>query len=139
MSKSSPLRTGRHCTFNLHVHLVFVTKYPRDVFTEDAIRELSEIFATVCEAAKARLLGCDGGGDYVYLHVVYPPSIALSTLVNSLKGVSSRLIRQKQYPSIQQALSVSRSLWSPSYFAGSSAEPPLLKIEKYIEDQRRPG
>ena len=34
MSNSQEIRTGRHCVFNMHVHLVFVAKYQRDVFTK---------------------------------------------------------------------------------------------------------
>jgi putative transposase len=39
---------------------------------------------------------------HVQLLVNYPPKVAISSLVNSLKGVSSRLIRKKQYPSISK-------------------------------------
>jgi len=45
--------------------------------------------------------------------------VAISTLVNSLKGVSSRMIRKKNYPSIHKML-WGKTLWSPSYFAGRS-------------------
>ncbi|MEH8237952.1 transposase, partial [Gallibacterium anatis] len=34
MQKETEIRHGRHCVFNMHVHLVFVTKYRRDVFTK---------------------------------------------------------------------------------------------------------
>ena len=43
--------------------------------------------------------------------VNYPPKVAISTLVNSLKGVSSRMIRQKKYPSIRKKL-WGGALWS---------------------------
>jgi putative transposase len=42
--------------------------------------------------------------------------VAVSKLVNSLKGVSSHLIRKKNYPSIWKKL-WGKALWSPSYFA----------------------
>jgi hypothetical protein len=51
----------------------------------------------------------------------YPPKVAVSKLVNSLKGVSSLLIRKKNYPSIKKRL-WGGALWSPSYFAGSCAQ-----------------
>ena len=38
----------------------------------------------------------DGEGDRVHLLVEYPPKLAVSSLVNSLKGVSSRLLRQQR-------------------------------------------
>ena len=37
----------------------------------------------------------DGEADHVHLLITYPPRIALSTLVNSLKGVASRVLRKK--------------------------------------------
>ena len=46
----------------------------------------------------------DGEDDHVYLLVNYSPKVAVSALVNSLKGVSSRMIRKKNYPSIRKEL-----------------------------------
>jgi len=73
----------------------------------------------------------------VHLLVNYPPKVAISTLVNGLKGVSSRLIRQKNDPEIRQKL-WGAHLWSPSYFAGSCGGAPLSIIRQYIESQRTP-
>ncbi len=77
----------------LHVHLVFVNRYRRDVLSEPAIRDLSRILATVCRDFGAELIECDGEDDHAHLLVQYPAKVALSRLVNSLKGVSSRLLR----------------------------------------------
>ena len=104
MEKVNSIRTGRHCVFLLHVHLVFVTKYRRGVFTKAILDDLKEIFASVCHDFEAELVEFDGEDDHVHLLVTYPPKIAISALVNSLKGVSSRLIRKKRYPSIQKNL-----------------------------------
>ncbi|MFJ9713797.1 transposase, partial [Streptomyces sp. NPDC101234] len=38
----SAIRRGNHVIFNLHAHLVFVTKYRREVFNDDML--------TRCEA-----------------------------------------------------------------------------------------
>ena len=38
--KESDLRRGRHCVFRMHVHLVFVTKYRRNVFTKEVLDDL---------------------------------------------------------------------------------------------------
>ena len=137
MRKSTCFRTGRNCFFLLHVHLVFVTKYRRKVFTNEIIQELKEIFACVCSDFQAELVEMDGERDHVHLLITYPPKISISRLVNSLKGVSSRLIRKKQYPSIAKALWGS-ALWSPSYFAGSCGGAPLETIRLYIEQQDTP-
>ena len=122
----------------MHVHLVFVTKYRKKVFTGQVMRELKMIFASVCKDFEAVLIEFDGEGDHVHLVVNYPPKISVSKLVNSLKGVASRLLRNKGYPSIQKAL-WGKSLWSPSYFAGSCGGAPISIIRQYIENQQSPS
>jgi putative transposase len=137
MTKKQDIRHGRHCVFILHIHLVFVTKYRRDVFTKAILDDLKETFASVCADFEADLVEFDGEDDHVHLLVNYPPKVAVSNLVNSLKGVSSRMIRKKHYASIKNKL-WGRSLWSPSYFAGSCGGAPLEVIKQYIEQQKTP-
>jgi len=135
MKNSNDFRTGRHCVFKLHAHLVFVTKYRRSVLTETAHETLRDIFTKVCRDFEAVLVDTNGEDDHVHLLVEYPPKVALSTLVNSLKGVSSRRLRQ-QHPDIT-ARYYKGVLWSPSYFAASCGGAPLSIIRQYIEDQRK--
>ena len=66
-----------------------------------------------------------------------PPSVSVSSLVNSLKGVSSRMIRKKSFPDIRKKL-WGGHLWSPSYFAGSCGGAPISVIRQYIEQQKTP-
>ena len=137
MDKNNDIRHGRHCVFNIHVHLVFVTKYRRDVFTKAILDELKIIFSNVCKDFEADLVEFDGEDDHVHLWVNYPPKVAVSNRVNSLKGVSSRLLRKQNHPSIHKKLWGNR-LWSPSYFAGSCGGAPIAVIRKYIEQQQTP-
>lgn len=94
------------------------------------------IFEAVCRDFEADLVEFDGEDDHVHLLVTYPPKVALSTLVNSLKGVSSRLLRKKFPPIVKRYWK--GVLWSPSYFAASCAGAPLSIIKQYIENQRTP-
>ena len=137
MNKSNDIRHGRHCVFKLHIHLVFVTKYHRSVFTKAVLEDLKEIFASVCQDFEAELVEFDGEKDYAHLLINYPPKVSVSRLVNSLKGVSSRLIRKKRYACIQDKLWAG-ALWSPSYFAASCGGAPISIIKQYIEQQDTP-
>lgn len=134
---SNDLRRGRYVVYNLHVHLVFVAKYRRKVFTKEILDDMRGIFESVCTDFEAQLVEFDGEDDHVHLLVNYPPKVSISKLVNSLKGVSSRMIRQKNYPSIKQKL-LGGALWSPSYFAGSCGGAPIEIIRQYIEQQKTP-
>ena len=137
MNKSNDIRHGRHCVFNLHIHLVFLTKYRRSVFTKAVLEDLKEIFASVCQDFEAELVEFDGEKDHVHLLINYPPKVSVSRLVNSLKGVSSRLIRKKRYACIQDKLWAG-ALLSPSYFAASCGGAPISIIKQYIEQQDTP-
>jgi len=136
MSNESDIRQGRRCVFKLHVHLVFVAKYRRRVFDARAIDVLRDIFADVCSHAQATLVEMDGEDDHVHLLVEYPPKVAVASLVNSLKGVSSRLLRQ-QRPDIRRRY-WKGVLWSPSYLASSCGGAPISIVRQYIEQQKTP-
>ncbi len=97
---------------------------------------MQDIFTQVCEKFESDLIEFDGEHDHVHLLVNYPPKVAISKLVNSLKGVSSRMLR-KQFVSIHRFY-WKGVLWSPSYFAGSCGGAPIEIIKKYIEQQDTP-
>ena len=134
--KNQQIRSGRHCVFNIHVHLVFVTKYRKDVFTKPMLDAMEGMFKKVCLDFEAELTEFNGEDDHVHLLINYPPKVAVSNLVNSLKGVSSRHLR-KDFPEIKNKL-WGGSLWSPSYFASSCGGAPLEIIKQYIEQQQTP-
>ncbi len=119
----------------MHVHLVFVTKYRRGVLTDAAHETLRDILAKVCQDFEAVLVDTGGEDDHVHLLVEYPPKVAVSKLVNSLKGVSSRRLRQT-HPDVASRY-YKGVLWSPSYFAVSCGGAPIDVIKQYIEDQRK--
>ena len=128
-------RRGRSVVCALHVHLVFVTKYRRGVFSDRAHVVLKDAFLGVCAEFNAMLKEVNGEDDHVHLLIEYPPTVQLSKLVNSLKGVSSRLLRKQNFPEIRRKL-WGEHLWSPSYFAASCGGAPLEIVKQYIEQQR---
>jgi putative transposase len=122
----------------LHVHLVFVTKYRRDVLDEDMLRCCEDAMRKVCADFAAELREFNGEDDHVHLLVEYPPKVAVSALVNSLKGVSARRLRSEFTSRVNRHI-MHGHFWSPSYFAGSCGGAPLSIIRQYIEQQRRPA
>jgi putative transposase len=116
--------------------LVFVTKYRRGVLSVRAIEVIRDSATKVCNDFTARLVEMDGEDDHVHLLIEYPPTVTLTRLVNSLKGVTSRQLRARQYPEVTSKL-WGEHLWSPSYFAVSCGGAPIELVRQYIEDQRR--
>ncbi len=130
------IRSGRHCVFLMHVHLVFVTKYRKKIFTKAHLDTMKEVFTKICQDFDAQLSEFDGETDHVHLLVNYHPKISISKLVNSLKGVSSRRLRQ-YHQDIHQYY-WKNMLWSPSYFASSCGGAPIEIIRQYIQQQNSP-
>jgi len=136
MDKNKDIRHGRHCVFAMHVHLVFVTKYRRCRLDGEAIERLRPIFSKVCTDFEAVLVQLDGESNHVHLLVNYPPKVSVSSLVNSLKGVSSYVLR-RQLPGIAKCY-WKNVLWLSSYFAASCGGAPLDVIKRYIAQQATP-
>jgi len=118
--------------------LVFTPKYRRGPFTDEILTRCEEVMRDVCTDFDAELREFNGESDHVHLLVHYPPKVALSRLVGSLKGVSARRLRQ-EFPDHIRRYLWGKHFWSPSYFAASCGGAPLAVIKEYIENQKRPG
>jgi putative transposase len=116
--------------------LVFVTKYRHKVFSGNHLRRLEEVMRDVCADFETELQEFNGEPNHVHLLVSFPPKVALSRLVNSLKGVSSRRMRQ-EFPDLRRHYYRANRLWSASYFAGSVGGAPISVLRQYIEQQNR--
>ncbi|MFE7213190.1 IS200/IS605 family transposase [Streptomyces sp. NPDC057611] len=137
MAAETEYRRGRHVVSAMHVHLVFVTKYRRGVLDDTMLSVCEDTMRKVCEDFGAELKEFNGEDDHVHLLVHYPPKVAVSKLVNSLKGVSARILRRDFTGRVNQAI-MHGHFWSPSYFAASCGGAPLSIIRQYIEQQKRP-
>ena len=138
MQQSIEFRTGRHVVYDMHVHLVFVTKYRKTIFSKEMLIFLNQVFSEICQQFDSLLLECNGEVDHIHLLVSYPPKISISKLVNSLKGVSSRLLRKKFAKKISGDY-WRGVLWSPSYFASSCGGAPIEILKTYIQKQNAPN
>jgi Transposase and inactivated derivatives len=136
MDKSIKIRTGRHCVFAMHVHLVFVSKYRKKIFDKEHLDYMKSLFQRICKDFESELIEFNGESDHIHLLINYPPKVCISKLVNSLKGVSSRKLKY-EFPEIKKYY-WKNALWSPSYFAASCGGAPLNIIREYIENQNIP-
>lgn len=133
--QSEDFRRGRSVVSLLHAHIVFVAKYRKALFTGEVLRRIEIVTQGVCADFDVKLVEFNGERDHVHLLVEYPPTVQISHLVNSLKGVTSRKVRE-QFPQVRAACP--KALWSPSYFVGSCGGAPVDVLRQYIEAQYRP-
>ena len=115
-----------------------MTKYRQGAITERVREHLRQSFASVMVDFGGELSQMDGEDDHVHLLVSFPPKYSVATLVNSLKGVSARLLRQRNFPEVRRKL-WGTHFWTPSYFAATTGGATLAPIKRYIENQRAPA
>jgi putative transposase len=134
METKQPLTTLYHCVYNLNFHLVLVTKYRRKCLTVAMREHLKGTFTSLLGKWGGTLMECNGEADHMHLLIELPPTVLLSTFVNNVKTVSSRLLR-KTYARELARWYRQPVLWSRSYCVLSCGGAPLSVLRQYIEQQ----
>lgn len=126
----------RHSVTKLVVHLIFCTKYRRKLLDCAMITQIREAMHHAAKRLEIDILEVDGEADHIHVLVGYPPKLSVSVLVNNLKSISSRMVRQQNSHLIKQ--SNTGVLWSRSYFACSSGGATIETLKTYVESQKTP-
>ena len=72
MKKETDIRRGRHCVFLMHVHLLFVTRYRRQIFDHDATEKLRTYFSNVCADFEADCVVMGRPPGYTQVLTLFP-------------------------------------------------------------------
>jgi len=124
-----------HAVFSLQYHLVLVTKYRRKALCDEAIRErLKNIVWDLASQLGVEIIAQEPAEDHVHILFKAKPSTDLVKTVNTLKGVTARLIR-REYPRLKELL-WGDSFWSDSYFLASTGQVSLDVLKKYVEEEQ---
>jgi putative transposase len=69
------------------------------------------------------------------VHILFKskPTLEITKYINSLKGASSRLLRQKYRDFLKDKL-WGKAFWSPSYYLATSGSVSLTRLIKYVEE-----
>ncbi|CCV66422.1 Transposase [Paracholeplasma brassicae] len=127
------LDTNSHSVFMLWYHLILVTKYRREVFTDDISNRAKEIFENIATNYHITLIEWNHDSDHVHVLFRSHPKTELSKFINAYKSASSRLIKQ-EFESVRNKLWQSY-FWSQSFCLLTSGGAPIEVIKQYIESQ----
>jgi putative transposase len=122
---------------DLKVHLVLTTKYRRKVFNVEMLNRLHEILEELLGKWDCKLIEFNGEADHVHALFQYHPDVALSNLVNNLKSVTSRKLRQ-EFTDYLAEFYWKDVFWNGSYFVASCGGVTISTLRQYIENQERP-
>ncbi len=114
-------------------HIVWSTKYRKKVLKDDIGYRLREIVRQICSQERVTILKGAVGVDHVHLLLDIPPYIAVSRIVQHLKGESSRKL-QMEFPQLGKQF-WGQHMWAIGYFCATTGVVTEGTIKKYIEEQ----
>jgi putative transposase len=128
------LRKSSSCAHKLDFHLVFVTKYRKQVLKEEKlISFLKEEFINICVKHDYILLSLDIQIDHVHILIGLKPSHFIPEVIQDLKGRTSYLALGK-FPYLKSQLGLTK-LWAGGYFIESLGKANVAQIKAYLDRQ----
>lgn len=126
-------RKTSHTTYDCKYHIVWITKYRKQVLGGLVGEGIRELVRQICKEHEVEILRGHVSKDHVHMFVSVPPHLAISKLVQYLKGKSS-------YKLMQENKQLSRMfwgshLWARGYFVATSGNVTDEIILEYIKNQ----
>jgi len=126
-------RHGAHTVFEIHLHLVWTTKYRKPIMTGEVALRVRELIRRVCRDEEVDIIKGHVSKDHVHLFVSVPPQVTISRLVQRLKGKSSHSLLN-EFAHMRKTF-WGRHVWARGYFCCSSGNVTDDVIKAYIETQ----
>ena len=126
-------RHGAHTVFEIHLHMVWTTKYRKPIMTGEVALRVREIIRQLCRESDVEIMKGHVSRDHVHLFVSIPPQVTVSRLAQRLKGHTSHKLLA-EFSHLRKAF-WGRHLWARGYFCCSSGNVTDEVIKAYIENQ----
>ena len=126
-------RVGAHTKFDLKVHLIWVPKYRKKFLVGPVAIRVRDVIRPVAIEHELTIISGKVARDHVHVLLAYRPHQDVSTVVQGLKGISSRVLLQEFEPLRRQCWG--KHLWARGYLAVSSGNVTDEMVRRYIEEQ----
>lgn len=131
----SSLVHGRTVVYNVNYHIVWSTKYRRDVLTGDIEAALREVIVETAVEKGFIIKSMEVMPDHVHVFASAHPKIAPSYMIKMLKAVSGRKLLLA-FPALRKTM-YRGHLWNPSTYVETIGHTSEDAIRRYIEDQKK--
>lgn len=131
--KNITYKSNKNVVYSCKFHVVFCPKYRRKVLVNGIDVRLKELIESICQEIHVDLIEMEIMPDHVHLLIDVDPQFGVHRAVKTIKGKSSRILRQ-EFPELTTRLP---TLWTNSYFVSSVGGAPLSAVKEYIQNQKR--
>ncbi|MDY6280800.1 MAG: IS200/IS605 family transposase [Roseburia faecis] len=130
----SELTHGRGYVYCLQYHIVWCTKYRKNVLAGSIEQDLKFILLSLTQDLGITIQAMEIMPDHVHLLIETRPQCRISDAVKVLKGTSAWHLF-KQHPELKASLWGGR-LWNPSYFVATVSDRTAEQVTNYIAGQK---
>ena len=130
-------RHSSHSVSRMTAHLVWVTKYRYAVLKGEIQKRCIVIIMQICDSEDVRILKGVVSKDHVHMHIEYPPSKSMSSLMKRLKGRTSRMLQQ-EFPELKKTY-WGKHFWAIGYGVWSTDNITDEMVQEYLEHHRTPS
>ena len=140
MEKSSvfstefPVTHGRGYVYSLQYHIVWCTKYRKQIFLAGLETEVAEYIQETAKTLQMEIIAMEIMSDHIHILADCKPQLRLSDAIKVLKGNTSRWLFLK-HPEIKKQLWGGHQ-WNPSYFVATVSDRSRIQIMNYIQNQK---
>jgi putative transposase len=123
-----------HSVNEMHVHIVWSTKFRYDVLRGDVQIRCREILMQGCDNLDIRILKGVISSNHVQMLISYPPRLSVSNIVKHLKKRSAQLLME-DFTDLKKRF-LERHFWEIGYGAWSSGNVTDEIIRAYLEHHK---
>ena len=128
-------RHGAHTVFEIHLHLVWVTKYRRPALVGEIGLRVRDLIREICGQHEVVIMKGHVGKDQVHLLVSVPPQVTISRRLQWLKGKTADNLLA-EFPHLRKTF-WGRHSWARGYFCCSTGNVTDEVVAEYIAHQSR--
>ena len=129
-------RKTSHVVYECKYHIAWIPKYRYPILTGRVALRLRELIRQICISNEVEIITGNIGSDHVHMFVSVPPSLAVSKLVQLLKGATSRKL-QLEFEELRKRY-WGQHIWARGYFVATAGNVTDEMIQEYIQQQGQP-
>lgn len=128
------LTYGRGYVYSLQYHIVWCTKYRRQVLRDGADTDCKELLRELAEEYRFQITAMEVMPDHIHLLIDASPQFCIPDMIKIMKGGIARKLFQS-HPEMKKQL-WGGHLWNPSYCVVTVSDRSREMVEQYIENQK---
>ena len=128
------VRKGSRTIHQLHVHLVWSTKYRYEVLRGDIQIRCRDLIRQSCDSLDIQTLKGVVSKDHIHLHLSYPPKLSISEILKRLKGRSAKILLM-EYSELKKRY-WGGHLWGTGYGAWSTGNITDEMLQQYLDHHK---